>query len=466
MRVLHPDDSALDADDAIGGVAELENVAGGALDGEVLVDAADRKIVRLQHHLVVGGVGDRAARGQRGQPRAAPAAQHAVDRVVVDQRAAPAAPRREAFGEHMEQRRKILTRQVAIGPGAAHARIERRLRPVLRRHFGDDLLGERVERPFGDRQPIEFAAPHAVEQRRAFHQFVARLREQPPLRQTIDRMPRASDALQEAGDRTRRAELADEIDLADVDAELQRGGRHQRLQRAVLQPLLGAEPMRLGHAAVVGGDLRLAEPLGKVARDALGHPPRVDEDERGAMRLDELREALVDLLPHFRRHHRFERRGRDFQRQVARPVVADVDDRHLGGGAAVRAGADQQTRDRLDRILGRRQADAQQPVAGERRQALQRQRQMGAALVAAPSRGFRRRSPCACVDSIGAAGFRAEQHVERFRRSDENVRRARGASSRARRAACRRCAPACGFRRRAALARARRRGSRRAAPPG
>ena len=33
------------------------------------------------------------------------------------------------------------------------------------------------------------------------------------------------DALQKRGDRTGRAQLADQIDLADIDAEFERGGR-------------------------------------------------------------------------------------------------------------------------------------------------------------------------------------------------------------------------------------------------
>ena len=80
MRVLDPDDAALDPQDAIGCVAELEDVAGHALDREILVHGADRLVFRLQDHPVVGGVRDRAARGQRGQPRAAPTAQHMIDR--------------------------------------------------------------------------------------------------------------------------------------------------------------------------------------------------------------------------------------------------------------------------------------------------------------------------------------------------------------------------------------------------
>ena len=78
-------------------------------------------------------------------------------------------------------------------------------------------------------------------------------------------MARAPDPLQEARDRARRAELADQVDVADVDAELERGGRDQRLQLAALEPLLGVEPLLLGEAAVMRGDLVLAEALGQLA---------------------------------------------------------------------------------------------------------------------------------------------------------------------------------------------------------
>ena len=64
--------AALDPADAPGGVAEQEDVAGHGLDREVLVERADRGLVGLQHDRVVRVVRDRAARGERGEPRAAP----------------------------------------------------------------------------------------------------------------------------------------------------------------------------------------------------------------------------------------------------------------------------------------------------------------------------------------------------------------------------------------------------------
>ena len=93
LRILDAHAARLDAPDPVRGVAELEHVAGEALDGEVLVDGADELPGRLEHDFVVGGVGNRAARGERGQARAAAAAQHAVHRVAVHVGRAMAAPR-------------------------------------------------------------------------------------------------------------------------------------------------------------------------------------------------------------------------------------------------------------------------------------------------------------------------------------------------------------------------------------
>jgi len=125
------------------------------------------------------------------------------------------------------------------------------------------------------------------------------------------------------------------------------------------------------------GDMLGADALGELARRALGHAARVDEDQRGAMRRDELGEAVIDLLPDLARHHGFERRGRHFEGEVAVAAVAGVDDAAAGLGAF----ADEKPRDGLDRLLRRRETDAQQAVVAERGQALERQREMGAALV-------------------------------------------------------------------------------------
>ena len=193
---------------------------------------ADDLVLRLQQHLVVGVVGDRAAGGQRGQPRAAPAAQHVVDGVVMDAaRRAGRAACWKPSASIAHDGGEILARQRAIGPGAAEQRDRARPRSIpapptsaticcASTSSGCSGIVSRSSSPRRD----------AVEQRRALDQLVARQREQAALGRAVDRMPERPTRCRKAGDRARRAELADQIDLADVDAELQRGGRHQRLQ--------------------------------------------------------------------------------------------------------------------------------------------------------------------------------------------------------------------------------------------
>ena len=95
-----------------------------ALDGEVLVERADERFVRVEHDAVVGDLRDGAARGLRQQPRAAPAAHRAMDLVAMEQRGAAAAPGREPLGRHGDHRVERRARQLAIGPGPPHQREE------------------------------------------------------------------------------------------------------------------------------------------------------------------------------------------------------------------------------------------------------------------------------------------------------------------------------------------------------
>src|SRR4029079_12907195 len=92
-RILDPHDTALDANDPIRSIAELEHVAGQALDREVFVYGADQMAFWFEHHLIVGSVWNRAAGGDRRQPRALARTNHAIHRIVIQQCAVPAATR-------------------------------------------------------------------------------------------------------------------------------------------------------------------------------------------------------------------------------------------------------------------------------------------------------------------------------------------------------------------------------------
>ena len=156
-------------------------------------------------------------------------------------------------------------------------------------------------------QGIEFAAAHAIEQGDAFDQVVTRLREQAALRRGTDRMAGTSHPLQEGGDGARRAELADQVDVADVDAQLQRCRRHQHAKVATLEPLFGIQAQFARQAAVMRGDLFLAQAFAQMPGRALGHAPGVDEHEGGAVFFHQVRQAVVEQLPHVVGKYRFER---------------------------------------------------------------------------------------------------------------------------------------------------------------
>ncbi len=179
----------------------------------------------------------------------------------------------------------------AIGPGPAHQPEQLILVVLARADLGHQLLCQHVERLCGRRQRIELAATHGIEQRGALHQVVAAQRQQPTLRHAADRVIGATHALQERRDRAWRAELADQLDIADVDAELERCGGDQCPQLARLETLLGIEPLLLGEAAVMRGDVVLADALAQMPRHALDHAAGVGEDQRRAMLLDQCRRA-------------------------------------------------------------------------------------------------------------------------------------------------------------------------------
>src|SRR5262249_35027135 len=110
-------------------------------------------------------------------------------------------------------------------------------------------------------------------------------------------------------------------------------GRDERLQRAALEPRFRVEPLLLRQAAVMRGHGVFAEPLAQAARDALRHPPGVDEDQRRPMLRDEGSEPIEILLPHLVRHHSFERRPRNLEAELHRAPMALVDDGAIDGSA-------------------------------------------------------------------------------------------------------------------------------------
>ena len=173
---------------------------------------------------------------------------------------------------------------------------------------------------------VELAAANRAQERGALDEVVARHGQQPALRQTRNRVSRAADTLQEGRDAAGRSDLTDEIDVADVDAELQGRRGHERRQAAALQPLLRVAALLLREAAVVRGHRVLAEALAQMPRDALRQPPRIDEHERRAVRRNERREPIVVLVPDLVSHHRLDRRAGQLDPEIHGAAMAFVHD--------------------------------------------------------------------------------------------------------------------------------------------
>src|SRR5216684_2912773 len=91
----------------------------------------------------------------------------------------------------------------------------------------------------------------------------------------------ATNALQANGNGTRRADLADEVDAADIDAELQRRGGDQRADFSGFEFLFRGEAQLARQASVVGTYRVASETFRQMMGDALRQAPRVDEDQRG-----------------------------------------------------------------------------------------------------------------------------------------------------------------------------------------
>ena len=145
-----------------------------------------------------------------------------------------------------------------VGPGAAQQLAQLVFAQSLLSpggHLRHDLLHEHVQRLLRRVQRVEAPARDRRQQRRALDELVARGGVDDAARNAAEVVVCAAHPLQERGDVVGRADLADELDGTDVDAELQRGGGDQRAQVTVAQAMLHALAALARERSVVGGNL-------------------------------------------------------------------------------------------------------------------------------------------------------------------------------------------------------------------
>ena len=342
-------------------------------------------------------VGDRA-RVRDGEPaRARAPADHAGGSVPDDPRPQlRELVRRIAAGEHVEHVLELLAREVGERIGAADEPVQLLDLDLVVGDDRDDLLREDVERVARDLRLLDLAAAHRPGDDGRLEQVGSELREDPALRDRAELVAGAADPLQAARDRLRALDLDHEVDGAHVDAELEARGGDEARDPPRLQILLDDHPLLARERAVVRARNLFLGELVQPHRQPLGQAPVVDEDDRRAVLLDELEDRRVDRRPdragvrlvagvHLDAvlHHRL-------GELVRRAELAQVLDRHddLEIEILARAGVDELDRavagdeaaDLLQRALRRREADPLRRLVEQRVEALEREREVGAAL--------------------------------------------------------------------------------------
>ena len=129
------------------------------------------------------------------------------------------------------------------------------------------------------------------------------------------------------------------------------------------------------------------------------------------MRLNQLREPVINFFPNFVRHHRFKRRLGEFNCQIQVAPVTDVDDFAIGIASLVHCtAADKKARNLLDWFLRRGQTDPLEWLLCERGQTLDAQGKVRPAPVVHDGVDLvhNQRSHLA---QHAPAGFRSEQQI-------------------------------------------------------
>ena len=228
-------------------------------------------------------------------------------------------------------------------------------------------MRENVERAQGRADAVEFSGADRAHRSRGLQEFVAGQREEHALGHAPEPVTGAAHPLQECRKRARRADVADQVDMSDVDAEFKRSGGDDDRHIARLELPLGGETDALVEAAVVCGDLVHAEFLPESVRDAFDQAPGVHEHDCRSVHGGEFDDPVVHGIAQFMARDRAEFEvGHGLDREIHRAAVAGVDDgavRCSAGGD--RVGSDQPTRDFVERLLGRGQPDPlERPPSG------------------------------------------------------------------------------------------------------
>src|ERR1700730_16410015 len=214
LRIFDKHAAGRDPADTPGSVSEQDDVARETFDSEVLVHRADRDAFGLRHNGIERIFRNCAATRDGGEPRSTASAQNVVDTIAMQVSGVAAPLAGDAFGEHFDDFVETLPLKIAVRISAADGLEERVFGPVLGRAHRYDLLGENVHRRIWNNDAVQIAKADGANERSVLDKVVARRGEEAALRYRSAPVTRAPDTLQTNRDRTRRADLGDEIDAA------------------------------------------------------------------------------------------------------------------------------------------------------------------------------------------------------------------------------------------------------------
>src|SRR5436309_4547013 len=413
-RVLHVDRGAAGADELVRAPAEDEDVARAQVLDELLAQLPERR-APFREDVVRPFLRDRPDVRVVDHPGAFLLPDPTF--LLVEPNLRENLDVRIPGGKIVEDREEILLRQV-VEAVRAPDELERLIDiPAFLEGHRDERLSEDVEGIARDVHPIDPGIVRGLGQRRALHEIPRLERDHPADRGVAVRVARAPDPLQALRDGLRRADLHDEVDVADVDSEFEGGGRDRRLQLTVFELLLDLETGHLRQGAVVGLEVLHAALL-QAEGDVFRPAPGVREDEGRAMLVDQLAQEVVhSSVRDLHRHGRHVADGAEDREVEVLPRV-DLDDVHLPDLAVLVAG--EELRFLLDWRDGGTQPDPNEISTGLLTETFEADRQQRTALRGADLVDLVEDDPLN-VREVFAELRRTQDDGNALRRRDEDV---------------------------------------------
>src|SRR5882724_5295180 len=205
--------------------------------------------------------------------------------------------------------------------------------------------------------------------------------------------------------------------MSNVNAQFERSGRHQDFKFAILELTFGIQAKFARQAAMVSTHHVFTHSLGQIERNTLGQAARVYKNQGGAVLLDQLTNAVINLIPQFVAGNGPKFLTWNFDCEIHLALMADVHHYRIWvmvAGKKVGHG--------FDWLLRGRESDAHGTLNRQRIQALKGESQVGAAFVVGHSMDFVH-DDGVYVSKNAAALLSSEQNVERFRRGHQDMGR-------------------------------------------